>query len=216
MEIMKNSSIRIIVLETDKSLHSVYKNHFEDLEGYELVGSYATANEALKDFKYSQPQIVLSEIELKDMKGIDSIRLFRKKDWGIKVIMFSEINDFDVIKNSFKKGANGYLTKPLTLDKLEHALRSMEKEGAAMSNDIVKKIINNFHKKTFAFFSERENQIVDFLCQGATYKMIAQKLFVTPSAVNFHIQNIYLKLDVNSKSEALSKLEQLQNQLEEY
>jgi DNA-binding NarL/FixJ family response regulator len=216
MEIMKNSSIRIIVLETDKSLHSVYKNHFEDLEGYELVGSYITANEALKDFKYSQPQIVLSEIELKDMKGIDSIRLFRKKDWGIKVIMFSEINDFDVIKNSFKKGANGYLTKPLTLDKLEHALRSMEKEGAAMSNDIVKKIINNFHKKTFAFFSERENQIVDFLCQGATYKMIAQKLFVTPSAVNFHIQNIYLKLDVNSKSEALSKLEQLQNQLEEY
>jgi DNA-binding NarL/FixJ family response regulator len=92
----------------------------------------------------------------------------------------------------------------------------MEKEGAAMSNDIVKKIIHNFHKKTFAFFSERENQIVDYLCQGATYKMIAQKLFVTPSAVNFHIQNIYLKLDVNSKSEALSKLEQLQNQLEEY
>ncbi|APQ19210.1 response regulator transcription factor [Maribacter hydrothermalis] len=213
---MNNSRIRIIVLEKDKSLHSVYKNHFEDLEGYELVGSYTTAYEALKDFKYSKPNIVLSEIELKDMNGIDSIRLFRKKDWGVKVIMFSEINDFDVIKNSFKKGANGYLTKPLTLDKLDYALRSMEKDGAAMSNDIVKKIITNFHKKTFDFFSERENQIVDFLCQGATYKMIAQKLFVTPSAVNFHIQNIYLKLDVNSKSEALSKLEQLQNQLEEY
>ena len=162
---MKNSITRIIVLESDKSLHTVYKNHFEEIADYELVGSYTSAKEALKDFK---------------------------------------------------KGANGYLTKPLTLDKLEHALRSMEKEGAAMSNDIVKKIIHNFHKKTFAFFSERENQIVDFLCQGATYKMIAQKLFVTPSAVNFHIQNIYLKLDVNSKSEALSKLEQLQNQLEEY
>ena len=169
---MKNSIIRIIVLESDKSLHTVYKNHFDEIADYELVGSYTSANEALKDF--------------------------------------------DVIKNAFKKGANGYLTKPLTLDKLEHALRSMEKEGAAMSNDIVKKIIHNFHKKTFAFFSERENQIVDYLCQGATYKMIAQKLFVTTSAVNFHIQNIYLKLDVNSKSEALSKLEQLQDQLEEY
>ena len=123
--------------------------------------------------------------------------------------MLSEINDFDVIKNAFKKGANGYLTKPLTLDKLQHALSSIEKEGAAMSTDIVKKMIHNFHKKTYEFFSDRENQIVDYLCQGATYKMIAEKLFVTPSAVNFHIQNIYVKLDVNSKSEALSKLELL-------
>ncbi|MEH6771718.1 response regulator transcription factor [Maribacter arcticus] len=213
---MKNSIIRIIILESDKSLHNVYKIHFEQLDGYALEGVYVSVADAIKDFKYSKPHIVLSEIKLKDENGIDSIKLFKKKAWDIKIIMFSEINDFDVIKNAFKKGANGYLTKPLTLDKLEHALRSMEKEGAAMSNDIVKKIIHNFHKKTFALFSERENQIVDFLCQGATYKMIAQKLFVTPSAVNFHIQNIYLKLDVNSKSEALSKLEQLQNQLEEY
>jgi DNA-binding NarL/FixJ family response regulator len=216
MEIMKNSSIRIIVLEKDSSLHSVYKNHFEDIDGYEVVGSYTSAKDAIKDYKFTKPQIVLSEIDLDDMNGVDAIKLFKKKDWEVKIIMFSEINDFDVIKNAFKKGANGYLTKPLTLDKLEHALRSMEKEGAAMSNDIVKKIISNFHRKTFAFFSERENQIVDFLCQGATYKMIAKKLFVTPSAVNFHIQNIYLKLDVNSKSEALSKIEQLQNQLEQY
>lgn len=213
---MKNSKIRIIVLEQEKSLLPIYENHFEHLEDYELVGSYTAAADGLKDFKNTLPHIVLSEIALTGINGIEAIKLFRKKDWGIKVIMLSEINDFDVIKNAFKKGANGYLTKPLTLDKLEHALRSMEKEGAAMSNDIVKKIIHNFHKKTFAFFSDRENQIVDYLCQGATYKMIAEKLFVTTSAVNFHIQNIYLKLDVNSKSEALSKLEQLQNQLEEY
>lgn len=216
MEIMKNSKIRIIVLEREKALHEIYKNHFEQLTDYELAGSYTSAAEALKDFKHTTPHIVLSEIALNGMNGIDAIKLFRKKDWGIKLIMFSEINDFDVIKNAFKKGANGYLTKPLTLDKLEHALTSIEKEGAAMSTDIIKKVIHNFHRKTFAFFSERENQIVDYLSQGATYKMIADKLFVTPSAINFHIQNIYLKLDVNSKSEALSKLELLQNQLEEY
>ena len=213
---MKNSKIKIIVLEREIALHEVYKNHFDQLEDYQLVGSYTSASDALKDYKHTLPHIVLSEIALNGTNGIDAIKLFRKKDWGIKMIMFSEINDFDVIKNAFKKGANGYLTKPLTLDKLQHALSSIEKEGAAMSTDIVKKIIHNFHKKTYAFFSERENQIVDYLCQGATYKMIAEKLFVTPSAVNFHIQNIYLKLDVNSKSEALSKLELLQSQLEEY
>jgi DNA-binding NarL/FixJ family response regulator len=78
-----------------------------------------------------------------------------------------------------------------------------------MSNDIVKKVIANFRRKSFKLFSERENQILDYLSKGATYKVIADKLFVTTSTVNFHIQNIYLKLDVNSKSEALSKIEQL-------
>lgn len=213
---MTNSNTRIIILEQDVTLHNVYKNHFSQLENYQHVGSYTNAEDALKSIKYTQPHIVLTEIKLQNGSGIEAIKLFRKQKWDIKIIMFSEINDFDVIKNAFKKGANGYLTKPLTLDKLEHALSSIEKEGAAMSNDIVKQVIHNFHKKTFAFLSERENQIVDFLSQGATYKMIADKLFVTPSAVNFHIQNIYLKLDVNSKSEALTKLEQLQNQLEEY
>lgn len=211
---MKNHKIRIIVLEREQSLHATYEHYFSQLENYELVGIYTSAEKGLKAYKHTLPQIILSEIELNEINGIDAIKLFRKKNWGIKFIMISEINDFDVIKEAFKKGANGYLTKPLTLDKLEHALSSMEKEGAAMSIDIIKQIIHNFHKKTFAFFSERENQIVDYLCQGATYKMIAEKLFVTPSAVNFHIQNIYLKLDVNSKSEALSKLELLQSQLE--
>ncbi|MGB3152338.1 MAG: LuxR C-terminal-related transcriptional regulator, partial [Maribacter sp.] len=98
---------------------------------------------------------------------------------------------------------------PMTEDKLLHALNCVRKEGATMSNDIVKKVISNFHRKSYKLFSERENQIVDYLCKGATYKIIADKLFVTTSAVNFHIQNIYLKLDVNSKSEALTKLEQL-------
>lgn len=213
---MKNSKIRLIVLERERELHAVYKKHFEELEDYELVGTYGSAVEGLKDLKYTLPHIILSEIALNGINGVEAIKLFRKKDWGIKIIIFSEINDFEVIKNAFKKGANGYLTKPLTLDKLEHALRSIEKEGATMSTDIVKKVIHNFHRKTFAFFSERENQIVDYLSQGATYKIIAEKLFVTPSAINFHIQNIYLKLDVNSKSQALSKLESLQNQLEEY
>ena len=212
LEIMTTSKIRIVVLESDKSLYENYARYFDQLEDYKLVGTYTNAADAIKDFKHTKPQIILSEIALSGVNGMDAIKLFRKKDWDIKIIMFSEINDFEIIKDSFKKGANGYLTKPLTLDKLEHALKSMETEGATLSMDIIKQVISNFHRKTYAFLSDRENQIVDYLCQGATYKVIADKLFVTPSAVNFHIQNIYLKLDVNSKSEALSKLEQLQTQ----
>ena len=71
---------------------------------------------------------------------------------------------------------------------------------------VAKKIISMYRKKTYEFFSERENQIIEWLSKGATYKEIADQLYVTPSTVNFHIQNIYLKLDVNSKSEALKKI----------
>ncbi|MDO1511593.1 response regulator [Maribacter confluentis] len=101
---MKNTKTRIIILERDSSMHIVYKNHFDALEDYELVGSYTSANLALKDFKHTRPQIVLSEIDLDDINGIDAIKLFRKKNWGINIIMFSEINDFEVIKKAFKKG----------------------------------------------------------------------------------------------------------------
>lgn len=107
--------------------------------------------------------------------------------------------------------ANGYLSKPVGIDNLYHALNAIKYEGATMSNDIAKKIISMFQRKTQASFSERENQIIDYLCQGATYKTIAENLYVTPSTVNFHIQNIYVKLNVNSKSEALSKLREMEN-----
>ncbi|MGB5226611.1 MAG: response regulator transcription factor, partial [Eudoraea sp.] len=144
--------------------------------------------------------------------GIEGIRLFRKKDPEVKILMISAQNDFEIIKKAFKNQANGYLTKPVTKKRMFNALNSLKFEGATMSNDIVKKVISMFHRKSYHNFSERENQIIDYLCQGATYKLIADKLFVTTSTINFHIQNIYLKLDVNSKSEALTKLQEMENQ----
>ncbi|MBQ4914616.1 response regulator transcription factor [Maribacter sp. MMG018] len=206
---MKAQDLKVIILDKDENLHASYQTYLENLEGFSLMGIYTSAEKALKDFRRSTPDIIITEVDLNGIGGIDAIKSFRRKDWNVKIIMISENNDFEIIKKSFKRGANGYLTKPLTEDKISHALLSIKEEGATLSNDIVKQVISTFHRKSFNFFSERENQIIDYLCHGATYKMIADKLFVTTSTVNFHIQNIYLKLNVNSKSEALSKLEQL-------
>ena len=101
------------------------------------------------------------------------------------------------------------MTKTITRKRLYHALNAVKNEGAVIGNDIAKTIISMFQPKSYQSFSERENQIIDYLGQGATYKTIADKLFVTTSAINFHIQNIYLKLNVNSKSEALLKLQEI-------
>ena len=208
---MKSNILKIIVIDNDRLFHAAYRYYFETYQDYSLQGIYVSVEEALKDYDDLLPDIIVSEVSMPNVCGIQGIGMFSKKDPDVKIIMISAQNGFEVIKRAFKNRANGYLTKPVTRKRLYNALNSIKFEGATMSNDIVKAVISMFHRKSYNNFSERENQIIDYLCQGATYKLIADKLFVTTSTVNFHIQNIYLKLDVNSKSEALTKLQEMEN-----
>lgn len=208
---MKSNILKIIVIDNDRLFHAAYRYYFETYQDYSLQGIYVSVEEALKDYDDLLPDIIVSEVSMPNVCGIQGIGMFRKKDPDVKIIMISAQNGFEIIKRAFKNRANGYLTKPVTRKRLYNALNSIKFEGATMSNDIVKAVISMFHRKSYNTFSERENQIIDYLCQGATYKLIADKLFVTTSTVNFHIQNIYLKLDVNSKSEALTKLQEMEN-----
>ena len=207
---MNTTLSKIIVIDNDVQFHSAYQTYFESFLEYSLMGIYTTVENALADYDSIRPDIVFSEVELPDTSGIEGIQLFRKKDADVKIIMLSKNKDFDMVKKAFKNTANGYLSKPVSERTLYNALDSIKSDGAFMSNDIISQIISKFQGKSYEFFSERENQVVEYLCQGATYKTIAEKLFVTASAVNFHIQNIYLKLNVNSKSEALRKLQEME------
>lgn len=207
--IMKSPALKVLIIENDLKLHVSYKSYFEKYEDFCLSAICTTIEEALFIYEDISPDIIITEVTLAKMNGVDSIKHFRKKDPNVKILMASAENDFEIIKKAFKNGANGFLTKAITHKRLYHALNSIKNEGAAISNDIAKKIIAMFQPKSYQSFSKRENQIIDHLSQGATYKTIAEKLFVTTSAINFHIQNIYLKLNVNSKSEALMKLQEI-------
>lgn len=206
---MKSKKLKIIIIDNNPILLERYRCYFETYLDYCLGGLYLTIKEALLDYENVKPDIIFSEISMQEINGIEGIRFFRKKDRNVKIIILSDQTVYDVINKALKKGADGYLTKPVTKKCLNDALDSIKDHGSAMSNDIVNMVISKFHKKSYQFFSERENQIIDYLCKGATYKTIANNLFVTTSTINFHIQNIYLKLNVNSKSEALSKLMEL-------
>lgn len=206
---MKTITPKIIMIDGDLAYHETYRCYFETYNDYSLMGIYSTVSEALSDYKNILPDIIVSDVKLPDMCGIEGIKLFRKKDPNVNVIMMSAFIDLEVIKKAFKYRANGYLTKPVNKDSLYQALNSIKHEGATMSSDVVKKVISMFQRKYYDEFSERENEIIEYLFEGATYKTIADKLFVTPSTVNFHIQNIYLKLNVNSKSEAFAKLREM-------
>lgn len=207
---MRSDVMKIIVVDNDVLLHEKYDSYFENFKDFCLMGIYLSLENALMDYDDLQPDIIISEVGNSNIGGIHGIRLIRKKDRHVKVLMISHNSEFEIIKKAFKNGANGYLTKPLNKKRLQRALNSIKYEGAAMSRDIVQKVISNFHIQSYGVFSERENEIIDYLCKGATYKVIAEKLFVTTSTINFHIQNIYLKLNVNSKSEALIKLQEME------
>ncbi len=207
---MVQSKTRIAIIDGDEKLYETYSDFLNDSMSYQLLGTFSSIEEALFAFEKEPPEIIISEIELKGINGISGIAHLRKKNTDFKIIVVSRKNDFNTIKKVFREGANGYLTKPLTKERFLNALDAVKNDGAALTDDVAKKVISIFKKKKYDWLSGRENQIVEYLSQGATYKVIAEKLFVTPSTVNFHIQNIYLKLNVNSKSEALEKLKQLE------
>lgn len=207
--LMQTPTFNVMVVERSAALKSEYWSYIQQCPGFLPYRYFTHLGLAMDDMVVSAPDIVILALKLQGFSGVEATRLLRRRHPKTQVLMVGDTNDFDIIKKAFKNGANGYLTKPLSQDKMAHALTSLKEDGAAISNDLVKQFIATFQRKTYPLFSERENQIVEYLCKGATYKMIAKKLFVTPSTVNFHIQNIYVKLNVNSKAEALHKLEQL-------
>lgn len=207
---MIHSKLNIVVVDGIPKMHQTYQNYFAHSVDYNLKACYTSFHKALKHLGKDDPQILISEVSLQGISGIDGIERIKKKAPDIKIIVISHDTDFNTIKKAFKKGANGYLTKPVSKLRLLQALSSVQQDGAALSHDVAQKVIAMFQKTNYASLSKRENEIVEYLGQGATYKSIADRLFVTPSTVNFHIQNIYLKLNVNNKSEALEKLRMLQ------
>ena len=206
---MKTTTLKVMAIDSDTRFLEAYPYYFSTYREYSLAGIYPSVSGALEDYEEVRPDIILSEVHLPGGSGINGIAEFRKRTPQAKILMVSNENGFEYIKNSFKMGATGYLTKPIGKKRLHQALDSIKYEGAAISNDIARQVILMFRRKSYQNFSERENEIIEYLGQGMTYKDIADRLFVTPSTVNFHIQNIYLKLDVNSKSEALEKLRTL-------
>lgn len=207
---MKTNPLKIVIIDNDEKLHPLYRFYFSEELSYKLVEIHTSVNKFMSHPGRTNPDIIVSEVNLTGISGIDGIQYFTKQNTPPKVLMISEKCDFEIIREAFKKGAHGFLTKPLTKSRFFNALEELHQHGVVLEHDIAKKIIHSFQIKTFERFSKKENQIIELLTQGYTYKMIADRFCVTPSAVNFHIQNIYVKLNVNSKAEALKKLQELE------
>jgi len=175
---------------------------------FECAGTFKNCNNLLEDIRRSAPHLVLMDIDMPGMNGIEATRLVRKNFDVLPVIIQTIFEENDKIFDSLRAGANGYLLKKTTPEKFLESLREALDGGAPMTGSIASKVLLYFsaeqESRNEYHLTEREKFILGLLVKGYSYKMIANECKIAYNTVNNHIRNIYDKLYVNSATEAVS------------
>lgn len=177
---------------------------------YRCVCACDTAEEALRVLPRQQPEVVLMDIQLPSMSGIECVAQLRKLLPNVQVVMVTVYEDPDRIFRALRAGASGYILKRSTPEQVLAAIRDVQTGGAPMSGEIARKVIGHFQSQSAASsevekLSAREREVLELVAHGFANKEIADRLSVTTEAVRWHLKHIYTKLHVHSRTEAALK-----------
>jgi len=203
--------IRVIIFEDNRNLREGLFNLLESSSGFICAGAFAHCERVLENIEETQPDVILMDIELPVISGIEAVRMIREKDPELKILMQTIFEEDEKIFQSICNGAQGYILKNTPPDRMLNAIHEVYEGGAPMTPTIASKVLRlfktNLSGKTGESFglSGREREILKCLVEGMSYKMIADVCFISADTVNGHIKNIYRKLQVHSKSEAVVK-----------
>ncbi|KIC65083.1 response regulator transcription factor [Chryseobacterium taiwanense] len=209
-------SISIAIVEDEKNYNNALKKVIDYQDDMKVIAQFFDGNDALKNLSDISPDVVMMDIQLQDMLGIEIIEKLRKEMPKTQFIMCTSFEDDDKIFNSLKAGATGYLIKGESMDKILSSIRDVYNGGAPMSFAIARKVLNHFEResseiKGFDELTSREKEILELLSLGLLYKEIADKTFISIDTVKKHVGNIYRKLHVNNKVEAINKFNHFKN-----
>jgi len=204
-------SIAISIVEDQRALRESLVEWLGNAPGIRCVGAYATAEEALRGIPAQKPDVVLMDINLPGMDGIQCVARLKERLPKTQVLMLTTYDEGDLIFDSLRAGANGYLLKNMPQAELVAAVEQVHAGGAPMSLQIARKVINHFHRspKTASELEQlttREREILRLLAKGYLYKEIAEHLSISMSTVRTHVSSVYEKLHVQSRTEAAMKL----------
>ena len=199
---------RIIIVEDNDTVREGFALIINSMSEYVVINGYDNAEDAIKNLKKDRPDIIIMDLELPGMHGIDAIAEVRKINHSIDIIVNTIYENSDLVFQALVAGANGYITKNSSHGQLLEAIDELAKGGAPMSSKIAKMVVNSFQKNPNSPLSNRETEVLELLAKGKSYSMIADELFITKETAKSHIKNIYSKLQVNSKSEAIEKATQ--------
>jgi DNA-binding NarL/FixJ family response regulator len=206
----QDKPIRIAVVEDDKTVRAVLEILLNGSPGFTCVAAYSNGEDAVAGLPEVNPDVVLMDINLPGINGIECI--IRLKELGLPMlfIMLTVFEDSDAIFQSLSAGASGYLLKQTPPAKLLEAIQDVYQGGSPMSREIARKVIQSFQPAASgsvsgSILTNREEEILSCLVKGLLYKEIAGKLFIGVETVRTHIRHIYEKLQVRTRSEAIVK-----------
>jgi DNA-binding NarL/FixJ family response regulator len=206
----QENPIRIAVVEDDHTVREVLEILLNGSPGFSCVAVYGSGEDAVAGLPALNPDVVLMDINLPGISGIECILQIREKHLPMLFIMLTVFEDSDAIFQSLSAGASGYLLKQTPPVKLLEAIQDVYDGGSPMSREIARKVVKSFQPRNSTVSSDinltkREEEILSFLVKGLLYKEIAGKLFIGVETVRTHIRHIYEKLQVRTRSEAIYK-----------
>lgn len=203
-------SIKVAIIEDNKELREGLSQLVQGTPGYKCVGAFANCDHLLDNIEKVMPEVVLMDIGMPGISGIEGVKLVKSRFPEIEMLMLTVYEDEEKIFESICAGASGYLLKKTPPAKILEAIREIHAGGAPMTAKIARKVLHMFLQNapltsTEYQLSQREQEVLAGLVKGLSYKMIADQCHISVDTVRSHIKSIYEKLHVHSKSEAVVK-----------
>ena len=198
-----SQNLRIVLIEDDDILRMGYESLLSDVEDFVVVSTYASYDLAKKYLEADHPDVILFDIQMPGTNGLQALPFIKKALPNANIIILTVFDSPELVFEALTMGAGGYLTKNSSASKIIDAVREVSTGGGAMSTNVARIVMHSFQKNLNSPLTKRETEILDRIANGQTKSQIANDLFIDQETVRSHVKNIYIKLDVNSKSEAI-------------
>ncbi len=198
-------TINVCIVEDDSVIREGFALLINSTAGFRTIHTYSNCEEALQHLLDDDPDVILMDIELPGMNGIEGITKIKKIRPQTNIIVITVYENDDLVFKALCAGAGGYLTKNMPPSRLLEAIQEIQNGGAPMSTNVARMVVQSFQKNRNSPLTSRETEVLELLAKGKSYSTIADELFVDKETIRTHIKNIYWKLEVHSKAEAIEK-----------
>lgn len=203
-------AIRILLYDDNEALRISMDALIGEESDFELLAAMPNAETVSTDIAELKPDVILMDIDMPEVNGVQAVGMIRKIDANLPIIMLTVFDDNENIFNAICAGASGYILKRYATEEIPLAIRNVLSGGAPMTGSVARKVLTmvpqaKTNDQEKSKLSSRETEILHYLVTGYSYKMIAAELKISIDGVRFHIKKIYDKLHVHSATEAVSK-----------